>query len=160
VLSGGQRRRLDVALGIVGRPDVLFLDEPTTGFDPEARREFHLLIERLAGEEGLTVLLTTHDLAEAERLSERIAVLVAGRVVTCGSPAELAHAVQAPSLVRWADGEVETADPSGVAWDLHQRYGGPVPGLEIRRPTLEESYLDLIEETRGTRETAVVGGTR
>ncbi|WP_432865163.1 ABC transporter ATP-binding protein [Microbispora rosea] len=160
VLSGGQRRRLDVALGIVGRPEMLFLDEPTTGFDPEARREFHLLIERLAGEEGLTVLLTTHDLAEAERLSERIAVLVAGRAVTCGSPAELARAVQVPSLVRWEDGELETADPSGVAWDLHQRYGGPVPGLEIRRPTLEESYLDLIEETRGTRETAVVGGTR
>ncbi|MEN3535982.1 ABC transporter ATP-binding protein [Microbispora sp. ZYX-F-249] len=148
VLSGGQRRRLDVALGIVGRPEVLFLDEPTTGFDPEARREFHLLIERLAAEEGLTVLLTTHDLAEAERLSGRIAVLVAGRVLTCGSPAELARAVQAPSRVRWAEGELETADPSAVAWELHQRYGGPVPGLEIRRPTLEESYLDLIEEAR------------
>ncbi|WP_182907894.1 ABC transporter ATP-binding protein [Microbispora sp. H13382] len=148
VLSGGQRRRLDVALGIVGRPEVLFLDEPTTGFDPEARREFHLLIERLAAEEGLTVLLTTHDLAEAERLSGRIAVLVAGRVLTCGSPAELARAVQAPSRVRWAEGELETDDPSGVAWELHRRYGGPVPGLEIRRPTLEESYLDLIEEAR------------
>ncbi|WP_182887646.1 ABC transporter ATP-binding protein [Microbispora sp. H10885] len=148
VLSGGRRRRLDVALGIVGRPEVLFLDEPTTGFDPEARREFHLLIERLAGEEGLTVLLTTHDLAEAERLSGRIAVLVAGRVVTCGSPAELASAVQAPSRVRWDGGELETADPSGAAWDLHRRYGGPVPGLEIRRPTLEESYLDLIEGAR------------
>ncbi|MEV4454720.1 ABC transporter ATP-binding protein [Microbispora sp. NPDC049633] len=148
VLSGGRRRRLDVALGIVGRPEVLFLDEPTTGFDPEARREFHLLIERLAVEEGLTVLLTTHDLAEAERLSGRIAVLVAGRVLTCGSPTELARAVQAPSRVRWAEGELETADPSGVAWELHQRYGGPVPGLEIRRPTLEESYLDLIEEAR------------
>ncbi|MEU6427782.1 ABC transporter ATP-binding protein [Microbispora sp. NPDC046973] len=148
VLSGGRRRRLDVALGIVGRPEVLFLDEPTTGFDPEGRREFHLLVERLAAEEGLTVLLTTHDLAEAERLSGRIAVLVAGRVLTCGSPAELARAVQAPSRVRWEEGELETADPSGVAWELHQRYGGPVPGLEILRPTLEESYLDLIEEAR------------
>ncbi|MBX6382046.1 MAG: ABC transporter ATP-binding protein [Microbispora sp.] len=148
VLSGGRRRRLDVALGIVGRPEVLFLDEPTTGFDPEARREFHLLIERLAAEEGLTVLLTTHDLAEAERLSGRIAVLVAGRVLTCGSPAELAEAVRAPSLVRWDGGELETGDPSAVAWELHQRYSGPVPGLEIRRPTLEESYLDLIEKAR------------
>ncbi|MGI5155632.1 ABC transporter ATP-binding protein [Microbispora sp. CA-102843] len=148
VLSGGQRRRLDVALGIVGRPEVLFLDEPTTGFDPEGRREFHLLIERLAAEEGLTVLLTTHDLAEAERLSGRIAVLVAGRVLTCGSPAELARAVRAPSVVRWDGGELETTDPSRVAWELHQRFGGPVPGLEIRRPTLEESYLDLVGEAR------------
>ncbi|WP_311922869.1 hypothetical protein [Microbispora sp. H10836] len=94
------------------------------------------------------MLLTTHDLAEAERLSGRIAVLVAGRVLTCGSPAELARAVQAPSRVRWAEGEPEADDPSGVAWELHRRYGGPVPGLEIRRPTLEESYLDLIEEAR------------
>ncbi|GAA0365172.1 ABC transporter ATP-binding protein [Microbispora corallina] len=147
LLSGGQRRRLDVALALAGRPEVLFLDEPTTGFDPEARREFHLLVERLAGE-GLTVLLTTHDLAEAERLSGRVAVLVAGRIVTCGSPAQLARAVRAPARVRWDGGEVETDDPSRAAWELHRRYDGPVPGLEIRRPTLEESYLDLVGEAR------------
>lgn len=79
-LSGGRRRRLDVALGIVGRPELLFLDEPTTGFDPEARHEFHVLVERLARDEGVTVLLTTHDLVEAERLADRIAMLVGGRI--------------------------------------------------------------------------------
>lgn len=79
-LSGGQRRRLDVALAIVGRPELLFLDEPTTGFDPEARRDFHDLVERLARDEGVTILLTTHDLAEAERLADRIAMLVNGRI--------------------------------------------------------------------------------
>ncbi|MGV9310277.1 ABC transporter ATP-binding protein [Nonomuraea sp. NPDC003727] len=142
-LSGGQRRRLDVALGIVGRPELLFLDEPTTGFDPEARREFHDLIRGL----DTTIVLTTHDLAEAEKLADRIAILVDGRIAVFGTPAELAHAVQAPSLVRWRDGAEHTAEPSELAWRLHQRYGGPVPGLEIRRPTLEESYLNLVERT-------------
>lgn len=84
-LSGGQRRRLDVALAIVGRPELLFLDEPTTGFDPEARRDFHDLVERLARDEGVTILLTTHDLAEAERLADRIAVLVNGRIRAGGT---------------------------------------------------------------------------
>ncbi|MFI7534520.1 ABC transporter ATP-binding protein [Streptosporangium sp. NPDC049376] len=142
-LSGGQRRRLDVALGVVGRPDLLFLDEPTTGFDPEARREFHDLVRGL----DTTILLTTHDLAEAERLADRIAVLVEGRVAVSGTPAELAAAVRAPSRVRWQDGCELTDDPSRLAWELHQRYGGPVPDLEIRRPTLEESYLSLIDRS-------------
>ncbi|GAA4578978.1 ABC transporter ATP-binding protein [Planotetraspora phitsanulokensis] len=142
-LSGGQRRRLDVGLGIVGRPELLFLDEPTTGFDPEARREFHELIESL----DITILLTTHDLAEAERLADRVAVLLDGRIAIFGTPKEVAAAVQAPSLVRWRDGCERTDDPSGLAWRLHQRYGGPVPELEIRRPTLEESYLNLVERS-------------
>lgn len=85
-LSGGQRRRLDVALGIVGRPHLLFLDEPTTGFDPEARYEFHALVERLARDEGVTILLTTHDLVEAERLADRIAMLVGGRIRPAAHP--------------------------------------------------------------------------
>ncbi|MFO7251722.1 MAG: ABC transporter ATP-binding protein [Actinomycetes bacterium] len=147
-LSGGQRRRLDVALGIVGRPELLFLDEPTAGFDPEARSEFHELIAKLAARDGMTVLLTTHDLAEAEKLAHRTAILVRGRVAVCGTPGELAAAVQAPSRVEWLeDGRpqsVTTSDPSQVAWELHQRFGGPVPGLTIRRPTLEESYLNLV----------------
>ncbi len=117
-LSGGQRRRLDVALGIVGRPELLFLDEPTTGFDPEARHEFHLLVERLAREEGVTVLLTTHDLAEAERLADRIAMLVGGRIRALGTPAELARRAAAQAEVRWTadDGtprRERTADPHG-----------------------------------------------
>ncbi|WP_344953445.1 ABC transporter ATP-binding protein [Actinomadura miaoliensis] len=147
-LSGGQRRRLDVALGILGRPDLLFLDEPTTGFDPEARREFHGLVERLAREQGMTVVLTTHDLAEAERLADRIAVLVGGRVAVQGTQEELAAHAAASSRVRWIEDGVprsaRTSDPSGLAWELHRRLGGPVPGLEIRRPSLEETYLGLV----------------
>ncbi|GAA3441016.1 multidrug ABC transporter ATP-binding protein [Planomonospora venezuelensis] len=147
-LSGGQRRRLDVALGIVGRPELLFLDEPTTGFDPEARNDFHRLLARLAADDGMTVLLTTHDLVEAEKLAHRTAILSGGRIAVCGTPAELAQAVQAPSQVRWLeDGREQvmtTPDPSQAAWELHRRFGGPVPGLEIRRPSLEESYLGLI----------------
>jgi ABC-2 type transport system ATP-binding protein len=147
-LSGGQRRRLDVALGIVGRPELLFLDEPTTGFDPQARREFHLLVEKLAADDGITVLLTTHDLAEAEKLAHRTAILVSGKIAVCGTPAELADAVQTQSRVRWLeDGREQTlatSDPSQTAWELHRRFDGPVPGLEIRRPSLEESYLSLI----------------
>ncbi|WP_214414833.1 ABC transporter ATP-binding protein [Sphaerisporangium fuscum] len=148
LLSGGQRRRLDVALGIVGRPELLFLDEPTTGFDPEARAGFHRLVRRLAAEEDMTVLLTTHDLAEAEKLAHRTAILVEGRVAFCGTPAELAHSVRTRSQVRWLEDGRErvltTPDPSEAAWDLHRRFDGPVPGLEVRRPSLEETYLELI----------------
>src|SRR5580700_799901 len=77
-LSGGQRRRLDVAIGLVGNPELLFLDEPTAGFDPQARREFHDVIHRLSEREGTTILLTTHDLDEAEKLSDRILILAGG----------------------------------------------------------------------------------
>ncbi|MFC6878762.1 MULTISPECIES: ABC transporter ATP-binding protein [Actinomadura] len=147
-LSGGQRRRLDVALGIVGRPELLFLDEPTAGFDPEARDGFHALVERLAREEGMTIMLTTHDLAEAERLADRIAILVAGSVAVCGTPSGLASVVRARSEVRWVEGGAVRSerpdDASRLAYELHRRFAGPVPGLEIRRPSLEESYLDLV----------------
>ncbi|KYK14793.1 MULTISPECIES: ABC transporter ATP-binding protein [Streptomyces] len=149
-LSGGQRRRLDVALGIVGRPELLFLDEPTTGFDPEARHEFHLLVERLAREEGVTVLLTTHDLAEAERLADRIAMLVGGRIRALGTPAELARRAAAQAEVRWTadDGtprRERTADPSRPVWELHRDADGPIAGLEVRRPTLEDTYLHMVK---------------
>ncbi|MFJ8072851.1 ABC transporter ATP-binding protein [Streptomyces sp. NPDC096176] len=149
-LSGGQRRRLDVALGIIGRPELLFLDEPTTGFDPEARRDFHSLVERLSSVEGMTVLLTTHDLAEAERLADRIAVLVAGRLVASGSIGELADRIRAQAEVRWSEGgelrRQQTEDPSRLVWDLHTRLGGPVPDLEVRRPTLEDTYLGMLHQ--------------
>ena len=154
-LSGGQRRRLDVALGIVGRPELLFLDEPTTGFDAEARAAFHALIGRLSAERGMTILLTTHDLAEAEKLATRTGILVGGRLVACGSTAELAASASTSAEVRWtaADGTPQraaTPDPSRFVYDLHQAAGAPVPGLEVRRPSLEDTYLRLIhlEETQ------------
>ncbi|MFE4831926.1 ABC transporter ATP-binding protein [Streptomyces sp. NPDC056672] len=157
-LSGGQRRRLDVALGIVGRPELLFLDEPTTGFDPEARHEFHVLVERLARDEGVTVLLTTHDLVEAERLADRIAMLVGGRIRACGTPVELARRAAARAEVRWTadDGtsrRERTGDPSRLVWELHQHADGPIAGLEVRRPTLEDTYLHMVHrEADGTDE--------
>lgn len=147
-LSGGQRRRLDVALGIIGRPELLFLDEPTTGFDPQARRDFHLLVERLNRDEGMTILLTTHDLAEAERLAHRIAILVAGRIVVCGTAEQLAESALAEAEVRWSeDGQAHrqlTSTASEFVWSLHRRIGGPVADLQVRRPTLEDSYLRMI----------------
>ncbi|MFE1773699.1 ABC transporter ATP-binding protein [Streptomyces sp. NPDC059008] len=148
-LSGGQRRRLDVALAVVGRPELLFLDEPTTGFDPEARRDFHDLVERLARDEGVTILLTTHDLAEAERLADRIAMLVNGRIRACGTPPELARRAAAQAEVRWTapDGTARrerTEDPSRLVWELHRDTGGPIADLEVRRPTLEDTYLHMV----------------
>ncbi|HEX2498392.1 MAG TPA: ABC transporter ATP-binding protein [Actinomycetes bacterium] len=145
-LSGGQRRRLDVALGIVGRPRLLFLDEPTTGFDPEARRQFWEIIRTLRG--GTTILLTTHYLDEAEALADRVGVINAGRLVSVGSPAELGGRANAPAEVRWLDGSthraVTTSDPAGAVVELSRRFGGPVPGLTVARPSLEDIYLDLI----------------
>ncbi len=141
-LSGGQRRRLDVALAVVGRPELLFLDEPTTGFDPEARRRFWDLIKRLPG----TKVLTTHYLEEAEVLADRVAVIAKGRVVGEGDPATLGGRAQAKTLVRWADGEVRTDSPTATVAELTARYGGDIPGLTVTRPTLEDTYLRLIEE--------------
>ncbi|GGM57831.1 ABC transporter [Micromonospora sonchi] len=143
-LSGGQRRRLDVAIGVVGRPRLLFLDEPTTGFDPQARRQFWALIRRLAADEGCTILLSTHYLEEAEALADRVAVIVDGRIVAAGTPATLGGRATARTLVRWADGRQETDDPAALVASLTRRYGGVVPGLTISRPSLEDVYLDLI----------------
>lgn len=148
-LSGGQRRRLDVALGILGRPELLFLDEPTTGFDPEARVAFHELAQRLNRDRGMTILLTTHDLAEAEKLATRTGILVGGRLAACGTTEELAKAVSTTTEVRWTgpDGtahRVHVQDPSEFVYDLHRAADGPIPDLEIRRPSLEETYLRLI----------------
>lgn len=150
-LSGGQRRRLDVALGIVGRPELLFLDEPTTGFDPEARRQFWDLIRNLAAD-GTTILLTTHYLAEAEALADRVAVLAKGRVVALGEPADLGGRQVQDAQVSWdsPDGRrtVQTATPTEVVTGLAAQFGGEVPGLAVIRPSLEDVYLELIGADR------------
>ena len=146
-LSGGQRRRLDVALGIVGRPELLFLDEPTTGFDPEARRQFWGLIESLA-DAGTTIVLTTHYLDEAERLADRVAVINAGRILEVGPPATLGGRASAAATVRWIgpDGphEQTTEEPTKVVLDLATRFDGEVPELVVERPSLEDVYLRMI----------------
>ena len=146
-LSGGQRRRLDVAVGLVGRPELLFLDEPTTGFDPQARRQFWDLVRQLATE-GTTILLTTHHLEEAEALASRVAVLAKGRIVACGDVATLGGRAGADATVRWLDGDrrcdERTADPAAVIARLTSFYAGPVPGLTVTRPSLEDVYLELI----------------
>jgi ABC-2 type transport system ATP-binding protein len=149
-LSGGQRRRLDVAVGIVGRPEVLFLDEPTAGFDPEARREFHGLIGRIAADGRTTVLLTTHDLAEAEKLADRILILSDGRVIADGTRAELAQRIAGADEVRWRlDGSrfaESTTDSTRFAFDLFRRYGEAVADLEVRRASLEDTYLAIVQQ--------------
>jgi ABC-2 type transport system ATP-binding protein len=149
-LSGGQRRRLDVALGIVGRPELLFLDEPTTGFDPEARRRFWDLIRDLAAE-GTTILLTTHYLEEAESLADRLAVLADGRIVAEGTPATLGGRAAAAARVSWREnGEPRTeqvADPTELIRKLVAE-DADLSGLTVTRPTLEDIYLDLIGAQR------------
>src|SRR3989440_8994487 len=131
-LSGGQRRRLDVALGIVGRPQLLFLDEPTTGFDPEARQEFWELIHGLAAE-GTTILLTTHYLYEAEALANRVGVIAGGRMLEVATPATLGGRDQAATVVGWdgPDGRetLATDTPTADVAKLSARFGGEVPGL-------------------------------
>jgi ABC-2 type transport system ATP-binding protein len=144
-LSGGQRRRLDVALGIVGRPELLFLDEPTTGFDPQARRQFWDLIRELAAE-GTTILLTTHYLEEAEALADRLAVLAGGRIVAEGTPSTLGGETQA-TKVSWAeDGRRRTeqvTDPTELIRKLVATEAD-LTTLTVTRPTLEDVYLKLI----------------
>lgn len=150
-LSGGQRRRLDVALGIVGDPELLFLDEPTTGFDPQARHAFWDLVTALR-EAGTTILLTTHYLEEAEHLADRVAVIARGRVVAEGPPRGLIGDASARATVRWSENgvprEVETGEPTRVVTELAARFDGEVPGLAVTRPTLESTYLRLIEGER------------
>ena len=146
-LSGGQRRRLDVALGIVGRPTLLFLDEPTTGFDPEARRQFWSLIRSLR-DLGTTMLLTTHYLDEAEALADRVGVIARGRLVEVAVPAELGGRGSAPVVVSWTEDGVRrseaTQTPTALVSELAGRLGGEVPDLTVARPTLEDVYLQMI----------------
>ena len=147
-LSGGQKRRLDLALGLVGDPELIFLDEPTTGFDPQARRAAWDMIRSLR-ELGKTVLLTTHYLDEAEQLSDRVAVLREGQIVALGKPSELAGARVATEVRYRLDGQevvVETHEPTKLLHELTGRAlaeGKELESLEVRRPTLEEIYLSL-----------------
>ena len=149
-LSGGQRRRLDVAIGIVGRPELLFLDEPTSGFDPMARREFHELVHRLTDREQATVLLTTHDLAEAEKLADRVLILAGGKIVADGSPDELTLRMSAQAEVRWTvDGQRyvhPTDEATAFTRKLFAQYGEAVADLEVRRASLEDTYMTLVQE--------------
>jgi ABC-2 type transport system ATP-binding protein len=149
-LSGGQRRRLDVAIGIVGRPELLFLDEPTTGFDPAARYEFHELVRRLAAEQRTTILLTTHDLDEAGKLADRIMVLSGGRIIAVGSAKELTRQIAGTDEVRWKlDGRrycESTTESTAFVRQLFSRYGDAVDELEVRRASLEDTYLSLVRQ--------------
>jgi ABC-2 type transport system ATP-binding protein len=148
-LSGGQRRRLDVALGIVGRPTLLFLDEPTTGFDPEARRQFWSLIRSLR-ELGTTMLLTTHYLDEAEALADRVGVIARGRLIEVAVPAVLGGRETAATVVSWTENgtrqTAQTATPTAFVRELSARFPGEVPDLAVARPTLEDVYLRMIGE--------------
>jgi ABC-2 type transport system ATP-binding protein len=147
-LSGGQRRRLDVAVGLVGRPELLFLDEPTAGFDPRARRDFHDLVHRLSDLEDTTILLATHDLAEAEQLADRILILAEGRIVADGSADQLARQASSQAEVRWSrDGERfvhATPDATGFVRELFAQYGDEVADLEVRRASLEDTYMAIV----------------
>lgn len=149
-LSGGQRRRLDVAIGLVGNPELLFLDEPTVGFDPQARHEFHEVIQQLAAKEATTILLTTHDLDEAEKLSERILILAGGTIVAAGSAAQLAKDISTQTEVIWIqDGQQHRQHTNqAVAFTrtlLAQNLDG-ISDLEIRRASLEDTYMTIVQK--------------
>ena len=162
-LSGGQRRRVDVALGIIGRPELLFLDEPTTGFDPEARHQFWDLVRRLK-DEGTTILLTTHYLDEAAQLGDRAGVITGGRLIDIGAIDEIGGAEARVPLVRWRDAagqshEIRTDQPGRVVAELVAAAGsaggaagaaaGAEPAeLEVIRPSLEDVYLGLVRDDR------------
>jgi len=170
-LSGGQIRRLDMAIALAGDPDLLFLDEPTTGFDPSARREAWEVVKNLASL-GKTVLLTTHYMDEAQYLADRVAVIAAGRIVAEGPPATLGDRDHAAARIRYrlpdgaiapsgltdapdGNGFVQVASKDVVA-DLHRLTGWALAnsvtldGLEVTRPTLEDVYLSLTGETDAT----------
>ena len=157
-LSGGQRRRVDVALGIIGRPELLFLDEPTTGFDPEARHRFWDLVRELKAE-GTTILLTTHYLDEAAQLGDRAAVIAGGELVAIGRLDEIGGEEARIPRVLWRDDdgphEERTREPAAFVSRLAAATGGGEPrDLRIVRPSLEDVYLGLLAEA-GTTDDAV-----
>jgi ABC-2 type transport system ATP-binding protein len=161
-LSGGQRRRLDLAIGIIGRPEVLFLDEPTAGFDPHARRDFHDLVHRLSDLDNATILLTTHDLDEAEKLADRILILAGGRIVASGSADQLVRQVAGQAEVRWSRGGEHlvhaTDDASRFVRELFAQHGEEIADLEVRRASLEDTYMAMVHRYEaGHVEEAVTG---
>jgi ABC-2 type transport system ATP-binding protein len=166
-LSGGQKRRLDLALGLIGNPELLYLDEPTTGFDPAARRDGWELVRELR-QSGTTILLTTHDMEEANALADRVIVLSGGVIVAEGSPSALggrdagqeritfrlpenvpAEALPLPATAAAGVVTVETVSPTQALLQLTDwavRHGLELTGLTIERPTLEDIYLRLTSD--------------
>ncbi|WP_114561507.1 ABC transporter ATP-binding protein [Desertihabitans aurantiacus] len=165
-LSGGQRRRLDVAIGLVGNPELLFLDEPTVGFDPEARQEFHQLIRSISARGRTAIVLTTHDLVEAEQLADTVAILVDGRVVARGPMAEIAARHAAGTEIRYrlhGREHVETVpDATARVRALVRAHDTALSHLEVRPQTLEDAYLQMIRDHHraelGTSTLAVEAG--
>lgn len=157
-LSGGQRRRLDVAIAILGYPEVLFVDEPTTGFDPQARRQFWDMLRALQREEGTTVILTTHFLDEAEVLAHRIGILLGGRFVAVDTPDKVGRSAAGSAEVSWTDNgqshRKTTDSPTALVADLAARFKGEIPDLRISRPTLEDVYLDMVAQHAAASTTA------
>jgi len=163
-LSGGQQRRLDVAIGLAGDPELLFLDEPTTGFDPSARRAAWQMVENLKSL-GKTVFLTTHYMDEAQRLADEVAIIVGGKIVARGSPSRLSAAGEFPTKVTFMRSGSKTPDIPGIqvhgdhvefetkeaVRDLHEltawadEAGDPLTGLQVGPPTLEDIYLELTD---------------
>jgi ABC-2 type transport system ATP-binding protein len=155
-LSGGQQRRLDVGMALVGDPELLFLDEPTTGFDPSARRQFWDVIAGLR-DLGKTIFLTTHYMDEAQRLADRVTIIAGGRIVAEGTPEDLGEREKGAATIRYRDaaGEqvsIETFDPvrelNRLTSDALKR-GEDLDGLEVTRPSLEDVYLDLTSTAEG-----------
>jgi ABC-2 type transport system ATP-binding protein len=150
-LSGGQKRRLDLGLALVGDPELVFLDEPTTGFDPAARRSAWETIRSLRSL-GKTILLTTHYLDEAQQLADRVAVLRGGEIIRIGTPAELIGSAAAVEIRYRENGRqvvLETDEPTRVLHELTSAAiaaGRELEALEVRRPTLEDVYLELVGE--------------
>lgn len=141
---------MDVAIGIVGRPELLFLDEPTAGFDPHARREFHDLVHRLADLEDTTILLTTHDLDEAEKLADRILILAGGAIIADGSADALSRKMSTNAEVKWNQGGQHfvhaPTDATRFVRELFEQYGEGICELEVRRASLEDAYMSLVRE--------------
>jgi len=147
-LSGGQQHRVDVALGMIGNPELLFLDEPTTGFDPEVRRQFWEVIAGLQAE-GTTIMLTTHYLDEAEALGDRAAVILAGQLVAIDQVHSIGGADMRVPVVRWIEGGEErserTPQPAAFVASLVERLGQEPERLNVRTPTLEDVYLAMLD---------------
>jgi ABC-2 type transport system ATP-binding protein len=148
-LSGGQQRRLDVGMALIGDPELLFLDEPTTGFDPSARRQFWDVIAGLR-ELGKTVFLTTHYMEEAQRLADRVTIIAAGEIVARGTPEDLGDRDHQAATIRYrAEGREIAVETTTLVKTLHELTGAALEkgeeleGLEVRRPSLEDVYLEL-----------------
>lgn len=153
-LSGGQRRRLDVARALIGRPDLIFVDEPTTGFDPEARREFWDLLNRVKAERGATVVLTTHYLDEAAILADRIAVLVKGRLIALDTPERVGRNKIGVYNITWKTGSeqhhVESQTPFETLAEIRAETQAEITDLTVNQPSLEDIYLELIRSLSDT----------